>query len=44
MNRKSIVTIGIAGWIAVLSGFAMSAQEKYAARVPGGLAMSEFRG
>jgi len=30
MNRKSIVTIGIAVWITVL-GFAISAQDKYAA-------------
>ncbi|HJZ73376.1 MAG TPA: cytochrome P460 family protein [Vicinamibacterales bacterium] len=44
MNRKSIVTMGIAVWVACLGGFAMSAQDKYAAKVPGGLAMSEFRG
>jgi hypothetical protein len=44
MNRNSIVTMGIAVWIAVLGGFATSAQDKYAATVPGGLAMSEFRG
>src|SRR5215471_14727214 len=42
MNRKSLVTIAV--WIAVLGGFAISAQDKYAAKVPGGLAMSEFRG
>jgi hypothetical protein len=44
MNRKSVLTIVIAVWIAVLGGFAISAQDKYAAKVPGGLAMSEFRG
>ena len=44
MTRRSIVTIGIAVWLAALGGFAMSAQDKYAAKVPGGLAMSEFRG
>ncbi len=45
MNRKSMLTIGIAtGWLAVLAGFAGSAQDKYAVKVPGGLAMSEFRG
>jgi Cytochrome P460 len=44
MNRKSAVTIGIAVWLAGLGVFAISAQDKYAARVPDGLAMSEFRG
>jgi len=44
MNRKSILTIGVAVWLAALGGLGMSAQDKYAARVPGGLAMSEFRG
>ena len=44
MNRKSIATIGIAIWIGVLGGLATSAQDKYAAKVPGGLAISEFRG
>jgi hypothetical protein len=44
MNRKSMLTIGMAVWIAVLSGFVMFAQDKYAVKVPGGLAMSEFRG
>jgi hypothetical protein len=31
-------------WIAALGGLALPAQDKYAAKVPGGLAMSEFRG
>jgi len=45
MNRTSIWTIGIAVvWIAALGGLVISAQDKYAAKVPGGLAMSEFRG
>ena len=45
MNRKSIVTIGVAaGWLVVVGGLANSAQDKYAAKVPGGLAMSEFKG
>src|SRR5215470_3972067 len=44
MNRKRMWTIGLAGWLAVLAGFAISAQDKYAAKVPGGLAMSEFKG
>ena len=44
MNRKSMWTIGIAVWFAVLCGLATSAQDKYSAKVPGGLAMSEFKG
>ena len=44
MNRKSMLTIGIATvWLAVL-GLAISAQDKYTVRVPGGLAFSEFKG
>ena len=34
----------VAIWFAALGGAAMYAQDKYAVRVPGGLAMSEFRG
>ena len=45
MNRTSRLTIGIAAvWVAALGGLAISAQDKYSAKVPGGLAMSEFRG
>ena len=45
MNRMSMLTIGIATvWLAVLGGFAISAQDKYTVKVPGGLAFSEFRG
>ena len=45
MNRKIALTIGIVTvWLAVLGGFAISAQDKYTLRVPGGLAFSEFRG
>jgi hypothetical protein len=44
MNRWRRVTIGIAtAWLAV-SGLAISAKDKYDVKVPGGLAMSEFRG
>jgi hypothetical protein len=43
MTRNSLVTVVIAGWLFVL-GLAISAQDKYAAKVPGGLAMSEFKG
>ena len=45
MNRKRMLTIGIATvWLTVLGGLAISAQDKYTIRVPGGLAFSEFRG
>ena len=44
MNRKNMLTIGIGVWLAVLGGLAISAQDKYAVKVPGGLAFSEFRG
>jgi hypothetical protein len=45
MNRKSMLTIGVTTvWLAVLGGYAMSAQDKYTVKVPGGLAFSEFRG
>src|SRR5262249_36144012 len=44
MNRKNILMIGTATvWLAVL-GLSMSAQDKYAVKVPGGLAFSEFKG
>ena len=45
MNRKSMLTIGIVTVALALSGgWAISAQDKYTVKVPGGLAMSEFRG
>jgi hypothetical protein len=45
MNRRSTLTVGIAiVWLAVLGGWASSAQDKYTVKVPGGLAFSEFRG
>jgi len=44
MNRKLMVTIGISVWLAALGGLAISAQDKYSAKVPGGLAMAEFKG
>ena len=40
---SSIVVIG-AVVLAVLGGMALSAQDKYTVKVPGGLAFSEFRG
>src|SRR4051812_49167319 len=45
MSRKSMLITGIAAvWLAVLGGLAVSADDKYSVKVPGGLAMSEFRG
>ena len=45
MNRRGLLTIGVAAvWLAVMCGHAMSAQDKYTVKVPGGLAFSEFRG
>ena len=45
MRRKSMLMIGIAMiWLSVLGGLAISAQDKYTVKVPGGLAFSEFRG
>jgi hypothetical protein len=46
MNRKSMLTIGVVAtvWLAALTGRAISAQDKYTVKVPGGLAFSEFKG
>jgi len=45
MIRKSVLATGIAtGLLAIIGGWAMAAQDKYTAKVPGGLAFSEFRG
>src|SRR4029450_4344992 len=45
MIRKSMLTIGIATvGLAALCGLAISKQDKYTVKVPGGLAFSEFRG
>lgn len=45
MKRKSMLTIATAAAVlAILGGTAISAQDKYALKVPGGLAFSEFRG
>ena len=40
---SSMIVIGVA-MLAVFGGKAISAQDKYALKVPGGLAFSEFRG
>ena len=46
MKNKSLQTsVGIAVSLVVLAtGAAMSAQDKYTVKVPGGLAFSEFKG
>jgi len=45
MNRTRMMTIGIATvWLAAVTSVAISGEDKYAAKVPGGLAMSEFKG
>ena len=45
MKPKSRVTIAtITVLLTVLGGVAISAQDKYTLKVPGGLAFSEFRG
>ena len=45
MKNKIILTIvTITVLLAVLAGVAISAQDKYTVKVPGGLAFSEFRG
>ncbi len=46
MKGKGMPTIvtAIAGVFAVMSGWAISAQDKYTVRVPNGLAFSEFKG
>ena len=45
MKDKRMLTIPIiAGVLAVVGGRAISAQDKYTVKVPGGLAFSEFRG
>lgn len=45
MMRKRMRTIAIVtALVSVLSGSAISAQDKYAVKVPGGLAFAEFRG
>ena len=45
MNRTRMLMIGMTGvWLAAVSGLAISAQDKYTVKVPGGLAFSEFKG
>jgi hypothetical protein len=43
--RIRTLTIGVAMiWLAAVGGLVLSAQDKYTAKVPGGLAMAEFKG
>src|SRR5512136_1742699 len=45
LDAKAItIAAAIAAVLAVLGGVAISAQDKYTLKVPGGLAFSEFRG
>jgi hypothetical protein len=45
MNAKTILTIPmITGVLTFMGGWAVSAQDKYTLKVPGGLAFSEFKG
>src|SRR6476660_3110913 len=45
MRKSMLVGVGMAAALAVLAtGAAISAQDKYTVKVPGGLALSEFRG
>lgn len=45
MKAKSMLTVAVVAVVlAVLGASAISAQDKYALKVPGGLAFSEFRG
>ena len=45
MNRKIMMTSGAAAlWLALVGGLALSAQDKYTVKVPGGLAFAEFKG
>ncbi|MBV8820367.1 MAG: cytochrome P460 family protein [Acidobacteriaceae bacterium] len=43
-NKKMLMVATFAGVLAAVVGSAVSAQDKYTAKVPGGLALSEFRG
>jgi hypothetical protein len=44
MNRKSMLTIGMTLGALAVTCTAVSAQDKYTVKVPGGLEFSEFRG
>jgi hypothetical protein len=42
--KRTLMIPIITGALTVLGGVAISAQDKYTVKVPGGLAFSEFRG
>jgi len=45
MNRRSMWTIWLSVvWLGAVGGYAIAAADKYDAKVPGGLAMAEFKG
>ena len=45
MSRKSVWTIAMsAAWLAALGAYSISAADKYDAKVPGGIAMADFKG
>jgi hypothetical protein len=44
MNKRMLTIPIVTGVLAVMGGRAISAQDKYTVKVPGGLAFSEFRG
>ena len=44
MRGSALIYLSVSASIAVLGGLAISAQDKYTVKVPGGLAFSEFRG
>jgi hypothetical protein len=44
LSRRFRIAAGASLALAILSGLALSAQDKYTLRVPGGLAFSEFKG
>jgi hypothetical protein len=44
MKRQIVLMIAIAVWLATFGGVISSAQDKYSAKVPGGLAFAEFKG
>jgi hypothetical protein len=44
MKGKRLRTIVVTALVSASGGSAMSAQDKYTVKVPGGLAFSEFRG
>ena len=44
-KRKSVLILAVVvGGVAVVAGRAVPAQDKYAARLPGGVAFSDFKG